>query len=409
MQIINYIEFNTITSTLNKSPMMKNLFLSVTDTEGRALSSTKWPSIFENFHRKNNLTYQKCQTSTSRLVDMLSADQSYNLHIYSNGLAEAIAPFVVDGEKIGNLIVGQFFLEAPDIDFFITQAKQYEFDTKAYIKAVKAIRVINQNELAQIMIFCSELTSLLYTTAKQARLFKEQANKLANRTKELEYVNNELEAFSYSISHDLRAPLRHIMGFIELFNKKYADTLPQQGKHYFDVIHESSKNMGVLMDELLQFSRNGRIEMKQSDVDMNDIVASCVQSIMENIKDRCIEWRIGALWPAMCDKEMLKLVWTNLIDNAVKFTQNTQAAQIEVGCFKENKKIVYFIKDNGAGFDMRYAQKLFGVFQRLHLKEEFNGTGIGLASAKRIISRHGGRIWAQASPNKGAAFYFTLS
>jgi light-regulated signal transduction histidine kinase (bacteriophytochrome) len=259
------------------------------------------------------------------------------------------------------------------------------------------------------MVFYSELTTLLGSMAQHAYQYKIQSDKLSTRTAELEYVNSELEAFSYSVSHDLRAPLRHIMGFIELFNKKFNDTLPEQGRHYFDVIYDSTKSMSLLIDDLLQFSRNGRVELMQANVDMNVIVAETTAGLPDNVKSRNIQWVTGSLAPAFCDKEMLKLVWQNLIDNAVKFTSKKADAVIETGSFDQNGQAVYFIRDNGAGFDMKYSQKLFGVFQRMHTSEEFNGTGIGLATVKRIISRHGGRIWADAQPENGAEFYFTLS
>jgi light-regulated signal transduction histidine kinase (bacteriophytochrome) len=316
----------------------------------------------------------------------------------------------VNGEHIGNLIAGQVFLKPPDIDFFIQQAVQFGFNKEEYIHAIKEVPIMDETELRRIMVFYAELTTLLGSMAQHAYQYKIQSDKLSTRTAELEYVNSELEAFSYSVSHDLRAPLRHIMGFIELFNKKFSDTLPDQGRHYFDVIYNSTQSMSVLIDELLQFSRNGRAELMQTDVDMNDAVAGEIKIITEGLKNRKnIQWRIGTLAPAHCDEVMFKLVWRNLIDNAVKFTSKKVEAVIEIGSYDDKGQAVYYIKDNGAGFDMKYAQKLFGVFQRMHTSEEFNGTGIGLATVKRIISRHGGRIWADAKPENGAAFYFTLS
>jgi signal transduction histidine kinase len=410
MQLVEYIDFNAVTSVLIKNPTMQHLFLSITDINGNMLSSTGWRRACRDFHRVNKNSKDKCTRSDIELANQLNAGEQYALYTCFNGLTEAATPFIVDGEHIGNLIAGQVFLKPPDIDFFIQQADQFGFNKDEYIQAIKEVPVVDETELRRIMVFYSELTTLLGSMAQQAHQYKVQTDKLSIRTAELEYVNSELEAFSYSVSHDLRAPLRHIMGFIELFNKKFSHAIPEQGRHYFDVIYDSTQSMSVLIDELLQFSRNGRAELMQTDVSMNDIVADEIKILTEGLKSqRNIQWRIGALAPAHCDKEMFKLVWRNLIDNAVKFTQKKPEAVIEIGCYDENGQTVYFIRDNGAGFDMKYSQKLFGVFQRMHTSEEFNGTGIGLATVKRIISRHGGRIWADAQPENGAAFYFTLS
>lgn len=409
MQIIDFIDLSAVTSILASNPTMQRLFLAVTDVDGNTLSSTAWRRVCGDFHRVGQNTKIKCTQSDKVLANRIKYGEPYALYACFNSLTDAATPIVVDGEHIGNLVAGQVFLKAPDVDFFMAQAVESGFDAQEYLRAIAEVPVVDESELRRIMAFCSELTSLLGRTAKQAYQYKELSDKLVRRTSELEYVNSELEAFSYSVSHDLRAPLRHIMGFIELFNKKFAGMLPEQGKHYFDVIYDSSKHMSLLIDDLLQFSRNGRIEMMRADVDMNGIVNEVIAGLPEEAKNRSIRWHVGNLPPAFCDREMLRLAWHNLIDNAVKFTQKKEEAVIEIACSRQNGQDVYSIKDNGAGFDMQYAQKLFGVFQRMHTKEEFDGTGIGLAFVKRIISRHGGRIWAQASLGCGAAFYFTLS
>jgi signal transduction histidine kinase len=409
MQLIDYVNFDAVTSVLTKDPTMQNLFLSITDLMGHTLSSTGWRRACRDYHRVNKNTNDKCTHSDFELANQLNAGKQYALYTCFNGLTEAATPFIVDGEHIGNLIAGQVFLEPPDIAFFIRQAEQFGFNKEEYIQAIKEVPIMDETELSRIMVFYADLTTLLGSMAKQAYQYKELTDSLSRRTAELEYVNSELEAFSYSVSHDLRAPLRHIMGFIDLFNRKYSNAIPDQGRHYFDVIYDSTQRMSVLIDELLQFSRNGRVELMQANVDMNAIVADIIASLPGSVKSRNIQWATGLLAPAFCDKDMLTLVWWNLIDNAVKFTSKKADAVIETGSFDENGQVVYFIRDNGSGFDMKYAQKLFGVFQRMHTSEEFDGTGIGLATVKRIISRHGGRIWADAKPGNGAAFYFTLS
>lgn len=408
MQVIDFIDFNAITSVLVKNPTMQSLFLAVTDPEGNVLSSTPWRRVCGRFHRENDRTAIKCRQSDRILANRLNSGENYALYTCFNSLTDAATPITLDGEHIGNLVAGQVFIQQPDMDYFARQAEECGFDRQAYLAAITEVPVVSEAELRRIMAFYSELTSLLGAMAKQAYQYKELSDKLSRRTQELEYVNGELEAFSYSVSHDLRAPLRHIMGFIELFNKKYAQSLDAQGLHYFDVIHSSAQNMSRLIDELLQFSRNGRAELMREIVDMNELVAELLESMENGARGRNIRWDVGPLEPARCDRAMLRLVWHNLIDNAVKFTGKTAEPRIEICNLPDNGEAVYCIRDNGAGFDMRYAQKLFGVFQRMHAKDEFEGTGIGLANVKRIISRHGGRIWAESNPGRGASFYFTV-
>ena len=232
--------------------------------------------------------------------------------------------------------------------------------------------------------------------------------RVIERTSQLEEANKELEAFSYSVSHDLRAPLRHISGFVEMFREDYREMLPEKAVHYLEVITSASRNMGELIDDLLQFSRTGRQEMQECDLDMNFVVQEVLHSIENDLVNRKIEWRIAVLPVVKADHALLRMVWYNLLSNAVKFTKDREPAVIQVGFFEEEKEYVYFARDNGAGFDMRFVHKLFGVFQRLHTKQEFEGTGIGLANVRRIILKHGGRTWAESKLNEGATFYFSL-
>jgi len=232
--------------------------------------------------------------------------------------------------------------------------------------------------------------------------------RVAERTAQLEASNKELEAFSYSVSHDLRAPLRHVSGYVELLAKHFQSELSEKGLHYLDSISDSAHQMGKLIDDLLQFSRTGRAEIHLSQLDMDEIVHEAVESISKDNPGRAIEWVVGKLPSVSGDDAMLRLVWINLLSNAAKFTRTRAKAVIEIGANAGTKEVIYFVKDNGVGFDMKYAQKLFGVFQRLHSTEEFEGTGVGLANVRRIVTRHGGRTWAEAELDKGATFYFSI-
>lgn len=224
----------------------------------------------------------------------------------------------------------------------------------------------------------------------------------------LEDINKELEAFSYSVSHDLQAPLRAINGFARAVIEDYGEAIAPEGQRFLSLIEENAKIMGRLIQDLLSFSRLGRQQISRVEVKMEDLVRKTYESIISDLPKRNVHIRIQTLPNAYCDPSMMRQVFTNLLSNALKFTRNRDIAEIEVGFEQDEEEIIYYVKDNGAGFNMRYINKLFGVFQRLHTVQEFEGTGIGLALVKRIITRHGGRVWAEGAVDGGACFYFSL-
>jgi light-regulated signal transduction histidine kinase (bacteriophytochrome) len=253
-----------------------------------------------------------------------------------------------------------------------------------------------------------ELRHEIIERKRAAAEITEIGKELARRVVELEAVNTELDAFTYSVSHDLRAPLRAIDGFSQILTEDYSDRLDDEGRRLLRVVQDSARSMGRLIDDLLNFSRLSRKEMRTSEFDMGELTAEVFEGLRAAVPGRDVRLSVGSLPRAVGDRVMVRQVFVNLLSNAVKFTAPRETALIEVSGGREGNENAYCVKDNGVGFSMDYAGKLFRVFQRLHAAAEFEGTGVGLALVQRIIRRHGGRVWGEGKLNEGAAFYFTL-
>jgi light-regulated signal transduction histidine kinase (bacteriophytochrome) len=231
---------------------------------------------------------------------------------------------------------------------------------------------------------------------------------LQARVGELLAVNQELESFNYSVSHDLRAPLRHIDGFSKILLEEHGAEIPSAARRYLDLICGGAQRMGRMVDELLELSRTSRTEVARQPTMLKSLVDDAMEELRPELLDRHIEWRVGDLPFVECDPNLTRQVFANLLSNAVKFSRPRNPAVIEVGKTERHGQPVLFVRDNGVGFSSKYADKLFGVFQRLHRREDFEGTGVGLATVQRIVHKHGGSIWAEAELDRGATFYFTL-
>lgn len=257
----------------------------------------------------------------------------------------------------------------------------------------------------EISILSLEFNNMLEQIQKRDNELELRVKK---RTEELEFANKELNAFSYSVAHDLKAPLRAINGFSQILKNSYESKLDEEGKNLLKMVIDNSTKLSKLIDDLLEFSKMQKREMVSNAIDMSKTAKDVYDELIVNEKGRTIDFKINPLPPSNGDYAMLKQVWTNLIANALKYTRKKEKAEIEIGSRTTDTEIIYFIKDNGAGFDMAYIGKLFGVFQRLHSAEEFEGNGVGLALVKRIVERHNGKVWAEGKVNEGATFYFSF-
>jgi PAS domain S-box-containing protein len=278
-----------------------------------------------------------------------------------------------------------------------------------YYTLMKVVPLKNRdNKIFAIMFVLIDVSEIKKTQFELSELNNALEAKVAERTTQLRELNNELEAFTYSVSHDLRAPLRAISGYAQILKEDYAASLDEEGNRVSNVIIANSIRMGKLIDDLLDFSHVGRKELSREPINMDSLVSEVLKELTTHYTPENLTVRRATLEPANGDIDMMRQVWVNLISNALKYSGKKDISIIEIGSFKSDDMITYYISDNGAGFDMQYADKLFGVFQRLHKTQDFEGTGVGLALVNTIIKKHNGRIWAESKPDQGAKFYFTI-
>ncbi len=346
-------------------------------------------------------------------------DARLRLLMHNDAFAELYgAPQKIDGERMALADAGGGVWNDPvllqrladvatrDRELWDHETRQVDADGVERILMVNARRMrLPDRDDNVVLMTVGDVTA--HKRAEQQ--IRELNRQLEGKVEQVSEVNRELEAFSYSVSHDLRAPLRHVAGFADKLERHLGENLDDKGRHYLDVIASSARRMAGLIDDLLVYSRLGRHALRLQAVDMQSLVDEARQMLSTDVGDRSIEWRVQPLPIVVADENMMRQVWQNLLGNAVKYSARRDRTIVEVtGRTQPDGTVQFSVKDNGAGFDMAYAGKLFGVFQRLHKATEYPGSGIGLANVRRILARHGGRIWAEAAPDEGATFHFTL-
>jgi PAS domain S-box-containing protein len=329
------------------------------------------------------------------------ASQEWTSH-YGLYLPDTITPFPPEQNPLLHAIQGK----ASTAEMFVRNPK---LETGVWIESSASPLRDKEGVLRGGVVAFRDITQRKKDEREIRKLNDELEEKVVQRTTQLEAANHELEAFTYSVSHDLRAPLRHIGGFSRILIEDFGPTMDAEARHHLQRIEEGTHRMGLLVDELLNLARVGRHTVNLQVTSLNTLIEEVVSLLQPEAEGRAVTWKISSLPPVNCDPILIKQVFQNLIANALKFTRPRERAVIEISHREKNGQIVIEVRDNGVGFNMKYMDKLFGVFQRLHRAEEFEGTGIGLATAHRILNKHGERIWAEAELNKGAAFFFTLA
>ena len=385
----------------SKQALLSALEDSKAATQAQHLSEERYRTMIEN---SNDIIWALTAEGNFSFINQRAADITG--YAIDDWLGKSFAPLVVEEDRQKVFEIHRRIMNGEKIHYEVRGKKA---NGEILTLSVNASPILQNGREIGTISFSSDITARKRAEEELHRLNTELERRVQARTAELAASNKELEAFSYSVSHDLRAPLRSITGFVELLRKRGYDSIDDKGRHYMDVISQSAVQMGQLIDDILSFSRIGRAEITLHKVNLNQLLQDVLSTLHPQFEQRHIEWKLHPLPEVMGERTMLALVLQNLLSNALKFTQTRATAIIEIGTIEQGPdEIVCYVKDNGVGFDMRHVDKLFGLFQRLHPQTQFAGTGVGLANVQRMIQRHGGKVWAEGKIDEGATIYFSL-
>lgn len=444
--IKDIIDLDKMQALLQKFTDATGTSSALIDLEGNILATSKWQDICAQFHRVHPEMKKRCIESDVTLANQISQGQKYNVYHCLNGMVDAAVPLYIDQKHVANLFIGQFLSEEPDIRFFRKQSKDFGFNTEDYLTALSKVPVILDDEVKYRMEFLADLASFFgeagLTKLNLQKLMAEQEHRIEERTRdlkdaqvatlnmmqdaeearhdaekanenlkilmaELKRSNEELEQFAYVASHDLQEPLRMVSSYTQLIERRYKDKLDQDGHDFIEFAVDGANRMQRLINDLLTFSRVTTRGKEFNFTDLNSVLGQAIANLQQRIDETHAVIINDELPNLPIDEGQITRLFQNLLDNATKF-HGKEAPRVHITAKEQEKDWLFCFRDNGIGIDPGYKDRIFIIFQRLHAKSDFPGTGIGLALCKRIVERHGGKIWVESEPGKGAAFCFTI-
>ena len=445
-QISDLIDIDQFQVLMEKFSAATGAGTALLDLDGKVLVAAGWQDICTRFHRVHPETEKCCHESDTALANMLRQGDQYNVYRCMNGMVDVAFPVKIRGTHLANLFTGQFLSEAPDIHFFRQQARQYGFNEKEYLQALSKVPILADEEvrlridyLVELAVFLAEAglnkmqlqelmqslearieertrdlkdsqiaTLKMAQDAEEARQVAQKANeKLKGAMDELNRSNKELQQFAYVASHDLQEPLRMVASYTELLEERYKGKLDAKADKYIGYAVDGAKRMQGLINDLLGLSRVNTHGKSFDKIDGNEIVEKALWALSKAIEEKQAQIQVDRLPTIMGDDGQLIQLFQNLIGNAIKF-HGAENPVVKVGAKKENAKWVFSVQDNGIGIDPMFFDRVFVIFQRLHGRDAYQGSGIGLAISKKIVERHGGKLWVESEPGKGSVFYFSL-
>jgi signal transduction histidine kinase len=447
ISISELIDVNKLQSLMEKFTLATNTTNAIVDLDGEIITASGWQDICTKFHRENSESCKNCIQSDTALANDLSKGKRFNIYRCMNGLVDAATPIIVKGEHLANIFIGQFLLEEPDLKFFRDQAERYGFNKSEYLEALSNVPVLKEEEVKNKIEFLLELASMIgdmgiskldlkdfaanlevrieertlalkeaqraalnmMQDAEEARTEAETMNKkLMSALDELKDSNEQLERFAYVASHDLQEPLRKIKSFSELLVMHIEKDLDEKGLKYINYVTSGAMRMQQLINDLLQFSRISTRGKTFEIMNMNSALERAMDSLSLIISERKVKINFNEMPRMKADVAQIATLMQNLLSNAIKYCDD-DIPRIDIKFTDENNYWKFSVTDNGIGIDQQYQDRIFIIFQRLHAKGQYEGTGIGLAVCKKIVERHNGKIWFESTSGQGTTFYFRIS